>query len=59
MKIDRRHRAIVLAAAGAGLFLSHALSEFVPDALGIGVGMGCAGFCGGLLVGLVWRGRAS
>jgi Na+(H+)/acetate symporter ActP len=50
----KRERAIVLMAVGAGLFLSHTLSEFVPDALGIGVGMFCTGFVGGMLASTWW-----
>jgi hypothetical protein len=53
-RLTARGKAILIAAIGAGLFLSHTLSEFVPDALGIGLGMFCCGFVGGVLYVRVW-----
>ncbi len=46
---------IVTAGAAVGLFVSHLLSELVPDALAIGVCMFAAGALSGLLVGLTYR----
>jgi membrane associated rhomboid family serine protease len=51
----KKQRAILLSGCAAGLFASHALSELVPDALGIGVGMFAAGALSGFIVGVVWR----
>jgi hypothetical protein len=50
-----RAPAIVTAGAAVGLFVSHLLSELVPDALAIGVCMFAAGSLSGLLVGLTYR----
>ena len=47
-----RPAAIVTAGVAVGLFVSHVLSDFVPDALAIGVCMFSAGALAGLLVGL-------
>jgi hypothetical protein len=53
-----RPAAIVTAGVAVGLFVSHLLSELVPDALAIGVCMFSAGALSGLLVGLTYRGPA-
>jgi hypothetical protein len=50
-----RPAAIVTAGAAVGLFVSHLLSELVPDALAIGACMFAAGALSGLLVGLTYR----
>jgi hypothetical protein len=42
----------VTAGVAVGLFISHVLSELVPDALAIGACMFAAGALSGLLVGL-------
>lgn len=47
--------ALLSSSVGAGLFLSHALSEFIPDALGITIGMGVCCLVGGFLAGAVTR----
>jgi hypothetical protein len=53
-----RPAAIVTAGVAVGLFVSHLLSELVPDALAIGVCMFAAGALSGLLIGLTYRGVA-
>ena len=50
----KKQRAIVVAGCAAGLFVSHVLSEFVPDALGIGVGMFIFGVAAGFVTGVLW-----
>jgi hypothetical protein len=54
-----RPAAIVTAGAAVGLFVSHLLSELVPDALAIGVCMFAAGALSGLLVALTYRAAPS
>lgn len=54
----RRHRVILLAGCAAGLSVAHLLNDFVPDALGIGVGMFCTGALSGFVAGLLWKGKA-
>jgi len=56
--VSRKHRAIVVGGIAAGLVVSHALSDFVPDALGIGVGMFAAGLLAGFVAGVVWASKA-
>ena len=50
----KKQRAILVAGCAAGLFASHALSELVPDALGIGIGMFACGALSGFLAGAIW-----
>lgn len=55
--IVRRQRVILVAGCAAGLSVAHLLNDFVPDALGIGVGMFCAGALSGFLAGVLWKGK--
>jgi hypothetical protein len=45
-----RRSGVVTAAVAVGLFGGRCLSEFVPDTLGVGVAMFCAGLLAGALV---------
>ena len=60
LHLGRRAKFALGAAAGAALFTAHVISEFVPDALGIGLACFCFGVLGGILAtGDVRRGPPS
>lgn len=53
-----RRGGVLTAAAAVGLTAARWVNELVPDSLGIGVCMFCAGALGGVVIGFSWRTRA-
>jgi hypothetical protein len=55
MKLGKRAKAVALSSIGAGLFVAHVLSDFMPDGLANLIAAFVFGGVGGFLVGSLFR----